>query len=82
VEGLIPTHPVNIPCGRKREYPTTTHDFRDGRGLTDYIHISVMSPQRENRTHALRGERRVLTIAPAKPSTHEVHNEMKKNLDG
>ena len=23
-----PTHPVNIPCGRKPEYPEKTHDFR------------------------------------------------------
>jgi hypothetical protein len=22
------THPVNIPCGRKPEYPGKTHDFR------------------------------------------------------
>ena len=27
-EGLIPTHPVNIPCGRKPEHPEKTHDFR------------------------------------------------------
>jgi hypothetical protein len=27
-EGLIPTHPVNIPCWRKPEYPEKTHDFR------------------------------------------------------
>jgi hypothetical protein len=25
---LIPTHPVNIPFGRKPEYPEKTHDFR------------------------------------------------------
>jgi hypothetical protein len=24
---LIPTHPVNIPCGTKPEYPEKTHDF-------------------------------------------------------
>jgi hypothetical protein len=23
-----PTHPVNIPCWRKPEYPEKTHDFR------------------------------------------------------
>ena len=28
VRGLIPTHPVNIPCGRKPEYPEKSHDFR------------------------------------------------------
>jgi hypothetical protein len=26
--GLIPTHPINFPCGRKPEYPEKTHDFR------------------------------------------------------
>ena len=25
---LIPTHPVNYPCGRKPEHPEKTHDFR------------------------------------------------------
>jgi hypothetical protein len=25
---LIPTHPVNIPCGRKPEYPEKTYDIR------------------------------------------------------
>jgi hypothetical protein len=28
VRRLIPTHPVNIPCGRKPGYPQKTHDFR------------------------------------------------------
>jgi hypothetical protein len=28
VTGIIPTHPVNFPCGRKPEYPEKTHDFR------------------------------------------------------
>jgi hypothetical protein len=28
--GIIPTHPVNNPCGRKpAEYPEKTHDFRE-----------------------------------------------------
>ena len=26
--GIIPTHSVNILCGRKPEYPVKTHDFR------------------------------------------------------
>ena len=48
VRGIIPTHPVNIPRGRKPEYPEKTHDFRQRkpttfvRTLTDSFHISVM----------------------------------------
>jgi hypothetical protein len=26
--GLIPTHPVNISCGRKQKYPERINDFR------------------------------------------------------
>jgi hypothetical protein len=28
VMGFIPTHPLNIPSGVKREYLEKTHDFR------------------------------------------------------
>jgi hypothetical protein len=28
VRGLIPTHPVNISCWRKPEYPAKSHEFR------------------------------------------------------
>ena len=26
--GPYPSHPVNVPCGMKPEYPEKTHDFR------------------------------------------------------
>jgi hypothetical protein len=40
VRRLTPTHPVNIPCGRKPVYPEKPTTL--GRALTDSFHISVM----------------------------------------
>jgi hypothetical protein len=49
---------VPIPCGRKPEYPEKTHDFRqtvDGLfSLYGYHNV-----HNGNRTHEIRGERRV-----------------------
>jgi hypothetical protein len=56
--GIIPTHPVNISCGRKPEYleePTTL-----GRALTDSFHIWMSRVRSKSRSHILRGERRLL----------------------
>jgi hypothetical protein len=39
VTGIIPTHPIIIPCGRKLEYPEKT---TFGRALTDSFHMTVM----------------------------------------
>ncbi len=33
-----PTHPVNIPCGRKPEYPEKTDDFRQS---VDYVIVAI-----------------------------------------
>jgi hypothetical protein len=44
------THPANLPCGRKLEYPEETHDFRQSwQTLFTWV-------RNENRTHDLRGE--------------------------
>ena len=52
--GVIATHPVNIACGRKPEYPERTHDLLL---LTSFVHISealcsnnVANVLTENRT--------------------------------
>ena len=46
--GLVrsPTHPVNILCGRKPEYPEKTHDFRQSVDDSFYIenHVSAVGP--------------------------------------
>jgi hypothetical protein len=57
IRGIIPTHPVNIPCGRK---PEKTHDSRWA--LTDSFHISVRheSVARIEPKISSQGERRLL----------------------
>ena len=52
VRGLIPTHSVNIPCGRT---PEKTHDFPVERWLTLFTQVSLV--RCEDRTS--RGERRL-----------------------
>ncbi len=63
--GLIPTHPVNIPCGTEREYPQRTHDF--WQSVTGSFRMSgalgssgIENVLTEDRTRNLRGERRAL----------------------
>ena len=58
--GLIPTHPVNISCGRKREYAEKTQDFR--------WRVEPTWVRSGNRTHYLkRWKMLALTVARPKP---------------
>jgi hypothetical protein len=52
---FILTHPVNFPCGRKPEHPEKTHDFRQSVGWL-FSH-----EWNDDRTHDLKGERRLLS---------------------
>ncbi len=72
-QGQIPTHPVNIPWGRKPEYPEKTLDLLYGRGLTLFQYFIqyftqyfVMCRQQESNARSYRWTALALTILPAK----------------